>query len=43
MWAEFGFVRIQNGKITDWWVTDDALSQIKQLGYTIREPALVKV
>jgi hypothetical protein len=43
MWAEFGFVRIQNGKITDWWATDDALSQIKQLGYTIREPALVKV
>ena len=43
VWAEFGFVRIQGGKITDWWSVEDALSQFKQLGYSIHEPALVKV
>jgi hypothetical protein len=42
MWAEFGFVRIQDGKITDWWSEEDKLSQFKQLGYTIQEPALAK-
>jgi hypothetical protein len=43
VWAEFGFVRIQNGKITDWWSAENTFSQFKQLGYTIEEPALVKV
>lgn len=42
VWAEFGFVRVQDGKITDWWSTEDAFSQLKQLGYTIEEPAVVK-
>jgi hypothetical protein len=41
-WAESGFVRIQDGKITDWWSEEDKLSQLKQLGYTIQEPELVK-
>lgn len=43
MWAEFGIVRIQGGKITDWWSVEDTFSQFKQLGYTIREPALAKI
>ncbi len=41
-WTEFGFVRIQNSKITDWWSSDEAVSQIKQLGYTILAPVMVK-
>jgi hypothetical protein len=43
VWAEFGFVRFQDGKITDWWNAEDGVSQLKQLGYTILAPALVKV
>jgi hypothetical protein len=42
-WAEFGMVRIQDGKITDWWAVEDTYTQFKQLGYTIHEPALAKV
>lgn len=43
VWAEFGFVRIQDGKITDWWSVEDTFSLFMQLGYTILEPPLVKV
>lgn len=43
IWAEFGFVRIQQGKITDWWAVEDTFSQFKQLGYTIQEPTSAKV
>jgi hypothetical protein len=43
IWAEFGIVRIQDGKITDWWSAEDTFSQIKQLGYNITEPPLAKV
>ena len=42
VWAEFGFVRIQDGKITDWWSVEDILAQFKQLGYTILEPTRLK-
>jgi predicted SnoaL-like aldol condensation-catalyzing enzyme len=42
VWEESGIVRIQNGKITDWWSTENTLSQMKQLGYTLREPETVK-
>ena len=42
VWAEFGFVRVQDGKITDWWSTEDTFSQFKQLGYSIEEPAVVE-
>jgi hypothetical protein len=41
IWEEFGFVRFQGGKITDWWCEEDKLSQLIQLGYTIHEPELV--
>jgi hypothetical protein len=40
VWAEFGFVRVQQGKITDWWITEDTFSQFTQLGYTIEGPAV---
>jgi len=42
MWAEFGFVRFQDGKIIDWGSAEDGISQFKQLGYTILAPALAK-
>jgi len=42
VWAEFGFVRFQDGKIIDWWSAEDGVAQFKQLGYTILAPALVK-
>jgi predicted ester cyclase len=42
VWAEFGFVRFQDGKIIDWWSAEDGVAQLKQLGYTILAPALVK-
>ena len=42
VWSEFGFVRVQGGKITDWWSNEDLYSQYKQLGYTIEEPSLAK-
>jgi hypothetical protein len=41
VWAEFGFVRVQEGKITDWWSAEDSFSQLKQLGYSIEEPRVV--
>ncbi len=42
VWAEFGFVRFQDGKITDWWNAEDTYSQYRQLGYTIEDPPLVE-
>ncbi len=39
VWAEFGYARFQDGKITDWWSSDDSASLLKQLGYTILPPA----
>jgi predicted SnoaL-like aldol condensation-catalyzing enzyme len=42
VWAEFGFVRFQGGKITEWWSVEDGFSQMKQLGYSIHEPELAK-
>lgn len=39
VWAEFGFVRVQRGKITDWWIVEDTFSRFKQLGFAIEEPA----
>jgi hypothetical protein len=42
VWAEFGFVRVQDGKITDWWSAEDTFSQFQQLGYTIEEPTVAK-
>ncbi len=40
VWSEFGFVRIQNGKITDWWSSEETLAQYKQLGFTILSPEM---
>jgi hypothetical protein len=42
VWAEFGFVRIQDGKATEMWSTEDGISLLKQLGYSILAPELVK-
>lgn len=42
VWAEFGFVRFKDGKITDWWSSDETVSQYRQLGYGIMAPEMVK-
>ena len=42
VWEDCGIVHFQNGKITDWWSTENAISQMKQLGYTFREPVMIK-
>jgi hypothetical protein len=42
VWDEFGFARIQDGKIADRWISEDPITMFRQLGYTILEPELVK-
>ncbi len=42
VWTEFGFVRFSDGKITDWWNSDEEVSTLRQLGYSIHAPELVK-
>ncbi len=42
VWAEFGFVRIVDGKITEKWTSDETVSELKQLGYTLIAPIMVK-
>ena len=42
VWAEFGMVRVRDGKITDWWSAEDSFSLYKQLGYFIEEPPVVE-
>lgn len=42
VWTEVGFVRIQGGKITEWWSSDDTIPQHRQLGFTILAPEMVK-
>jgi hypothetical protein len=42
VWSEFGFVRFEDGKITDWWNSDEEVSTLKQLGYNILVPEMVK-
>ena len=42
VWDEFGFVRLQDGKITDIWSSDQSVSELRQLGYRILEPERVK-
>ncbi len=43
VWSEFGFVRFKDGKMTDWWNSDEEVSTIRQLGFSITAPELVKV
>ena len=43
VWSEFGFARIQDGKITEKWSSEDSISMLKQLGYTLTAPEYVKV
>ena len=41
IWADCGIVRFKDGKITEWWSVEDTLSQYRQLGYLVKEPAKV--
>ena len=42
VWSECGFMRMQDGKITEWSSTEDGYSMCRQLGYTIEEPQLAE-
>jgi hypothetical protein len=39
IWSGINIYRLHKGKITDIWGIDNELSQMKQLGYQIRQPA----
>ena len=42
VWDEFGFARIRDGKITDMWSSDESVDELRQLGYSILAPEMVK-
>lgn len=39
VWCECNILRLENGKIVEWWGVEDALSQWRQFGYKIQAPA----
>jgi predicted SnoaL-like aldol condensation-catalyzing enzyme len=42
IWDEFGFAHVQDGKITDRWISDEPIALFRQLGYSILEPEMAK-
>ena len=38
VWSECNIVRLENGKIVEWWGVEDTISQWRQMGFQIREP-----
>jgi hypothetical protein len=38
VWTECNILRMENGKIVQWWGVEDTLSQWRQLGFQIKEP-----
>jgi hypothetical protein len=42
VWSEFGFIRLKDGKFTDWWSSDESVSEYRQLGFSIMAPEMVK-
>lgn len=43
VWTEFGLVSFQDGKIIDWRNSGEDVSVLRQLGYSILSPEMVKV
>ncbi len=41
VWTEFGFVQFADGKMTDWWNSDEEVPTLRQLGYMITAPEVV--
>jgi len=40
VWSELGIYRLKDGKIVEMWGVEDTSSQMRQLGYQIREPVM---
>jgi hypothetical protein len=38
VWTECNILRLENGKIVEWWGVEDTLSEWRQMGFQIREP-----
>lgn len=38
VWTECNIVRLENGKIVEWWGVEDGLSQLRQFGFRMTEP-----
>lgn len=38
VWSECNILRLQDGKITEWWGVSDNLAEMKQLGFHLVEP-----
>ena len=38
VWTECNILRLENGKIVEWWGVEDTISQWRQMGFQIREP-----
>ena len=38
VWSECNILRLENGKIVEWWGVEDTISQWRQFGFQIAEP-----
>jgi len=38
VWTECNIVRLEDGKIVEWWGVEDGLSQLRQFGFRMTEP-----
>jgi len=38
VWSECNILRLENGKIVEWWGVEDTISQWRQFGFQINEP-----
>lgn len=38
VWSECNILRLQDGKIVEWWGSEDTFAQLRQLGFRVTEP-----
>jgi hypothetical protein len=41
IWSECNIMRLSNGRIVEWWGTEDGFARLRQLGFQMSEPAKV--
>jgi predicted ester cyclase len=42
IWGECGMVRVQDSRIIEWWSQEDSFSWMRQLGFALQEPNVIK-